>query len=422
MVVPAAAILLVLGAAACTTEHESEHARWSVSPATALLDVPVTATLNGLTSGQKITVTSTATDYDHVRWQASADFTASKAGAVSVAQPVTGGSYAGAMPMGLFTMMAPTTKTTNPIFYAPRGGYTVTLTAKRGRTTLATTTLTRQDGSRSGVTETVLTLARDGVVGRLYAPPAGSPRRAAVLAFGGSEGGESADFLASLLAAHGYPTLSLAYFKEPGLPSTLTNIPLEYFTRALTILRTQPGVDPGHVLVYGDSRGSEAALLLGADFPDLVDGVIAGVPSSVVNGNFPNTGEPAWTLRGEPVPSAPPSEFGKPAPADAPQAIIPVEDIRGPVLMICGTEDEEWPSCDYQDAIVARLRAHRFGYPVTAIRVPDAGHFVGGMAAYYSTTADALTYNGKNLGGTVQGLEEGLAQGHQALLALLATS
>jgi pimeloyl-ACP methyl ester carboxylesterase len=103
--------------------------------------------------------------------------------------------------------------------------------------------------------------------------------------FGGSEGGQSGPVIvgAALLAAHGYPALSLAYFHEPGLPDSLTNIPLEYFARALRLLRSQPGVDLDHVLVQEASRGGEAALLLGATFPDLVNGVVAGAPGSRVN-------------------------------------------------------------------------------------------------------------------------------------------
>jgi dienelactone hydrolase len=121
-----------------------------------------------------------------------------------------------------------------------------------------------------------------------------------VLVFGGSGGGRMTS-VAALLAARGYPSLALAYFKAPGLPQTLHNIPLEYFAKALRVLRAQPGVDPDHVLVVGESRGGEAALLLSAYFPRLVNGVIAGVPSSVVNSAAgPDTGRPAWTLGAAP--------------------------------------------------------------------------------------------------------------------------
>jgi hypothetical protein len=51
-----------------------------------------------------------------------------------------------------------------------------------------------------------------------------------VLVFGGSGGGLMTS--AALLAARGYPSLALAYFKAPGLPQTLHNIPLEYFAKA----------------------------------------------------------------------------------------------------------------------------------------------------------------------------------------------
>ena len=72
---------------------------------------------------------------------------------------------------------------------------------------------------------------------------------------------------AALLAAHGYPALTVAYFDWPGLPPALDGIPLEYFETAGKILASQPQVDPAHVLAMGYSRGSEAALLLADDFP-----------------------------------------------------------------------------------------------------------------------------------------------------------
>jgi hypothetical protein len=49
-----------------------------------------------------------------------------------------------------------------------------------------------------------------------------------VLEFGGSEGrlSGSGRLIGAALASAGYPTLDIAYFGEPGLPATLTDVPL----------------------------------------------------------------------------------------------------------------------------------------------------------------------------------------------------
>jgi len=105
------------------------------------------------------------------------------------------------------------------------------------------------------------------VYGTLSLPSAGSPKRPGVLEVGGSEGGESCDTVGSMLAVHGFPNLCLAYFGEPGLPSQLSRIPLEYFAKAVTVLSRQSTVEASEVAVMGASRGGEAALLVGSYFP-----------------------------------------------------------------------------------------------------------------------------------------------------------
>jgi acetyl esterase/lipase len=252
----------------------------SVSPQAALVDQPVTVSVRGLPAGARTTVTAKATDADGTTWSATAQFKASSAGEVSLSQPSLGGSYTGANPMGLFTLMAPPQGSAPAAFLHPEAGYDVTLQASVSGRVAATATVRRQGPVAVGVVEKELRPASGGIYANLYLPNDTAGRRPAVLVFGGSDGGLTTSFAAALLAAHGYPSLALAYFKAPGLPEDLDNIPLEYFTRALRVLRAQPGVDPRHVLVSGVSRGSEAALLLGAYFSQLVNGVIAGVPSS----------------------------------------------------------------------------------------------------------------------------------------------
>jgi dienelactone hydrolase len=420
---PVLVVLLVAaaGLAGCTRggDRDQIQASISVSPLVALEDQPVAVTVRGLPAGAPTTLTARARDTDGMTWSSSAQFQASSAGEVSLGQPSLGGSYTGVNPMGLFTLMAPPPGSAPGWFLYSEAGYDVILEAAVDGRVAAKASVHRQGPLAVGVVEQQLRPARGGIYGNLYLPKHTAGRRPATLVLSGSGGGLTTSMAAALLAAHGYPSLALAYFKAPGLPQRLHNIPLEYFTKALGLLRAQPGVDPDHVLVAGVSRGGEAALLLGAHFPRLVNGVIAGVPSSVVNpGERPDASKPAWTLGGRPLPAVSPSEFGRPDQTSNPRAVIPVERIRGPVLLACGEQDLRWPSCAYVDAITARLRAHRFAHPVTALRYPDAGHLIGGLTAWYgSLTDDALISDG----GTVAATQAAQADAHTKLLALLAS-
>jgi dienelactone hydrolase len=201
--------------------------------------------------------------------------------------------------------------------------------------------------------------------------------RPALLVLGGADGGfslggPSTTLLAALLAAHGYPALALAYFNAPGLPPTLTGIPLEYFATALRWLRRQPHVDPGRVLTLGISRGSEAALLAGVNYPSLVGGVIASVPDSLVVGGL------SWTLHGRPLPGG------------FPAGVIPVERIKSPIFLACGGADRINASCQQAQAIMGRLAAHHDAYRHVLYPYPAAGHGVGTLVPY-EPVADTTT-------------------------------
>src|SRR5688572_19603461 len=68
--------------------------------------------------------------------------------------------------------------------------------------------------------------------------------------------------------------------------------------------------------------------------------------------------------------------------AAAARAVIPVERIRGAVLLISSTDDGQWPSTPMAERIMARLRANRFAYPYTHIANEGADH---SMARPYIT-------------------------------------
>jgi dienelactone hydrolase len=395
-----------------------------VSPADALFDVAASTTISGLPAGARVTVTaSQRDDASGQMWTSSAVFMVGSSGVLPLSQPPVSGSYQGSDEMGLVETLAPPELPGGvPQFLetAGAGKFDIELGASIDGHVVATATMTRQ---RETVTPRTETPAATGVYGRLFLPAHETGRKPAVLVFGGSEGGLSGGVVehAAALAAQGYPALAIAYFDEPGLPSTLQDVPLEYFVKALNLLAKQPGVDANHLLVWGTSRGGEAALLLGAHFPNLVHGVIAAVPSAVVWGSYPETGSAAWTLDGKPVPYASSADWNNPDPADAQDAIIPVEQTRGPVFLVCGGEDQVWASCPYTDAITARLTQHRFGYPVTALRYPAAGHY-GGDLNPYLPFADAAgpTAAGAETGGSELADQQAEADSWPRLLSFLA--
>ena len=346
--------------------------RFLIGASVSLADSVVPVSVAGLPSGRQVTIQATTRSSTGVTFSSQVTFRVPASGVVDLEDmaPLSG-SYSGIAAMGLLWSMQPAD---HPLAYAdllPDGGQLVALSAIINGRTVATGQLTRLPAA-AGVTVRNFRPKADGVYAELFRPPPYAGRRPAVLIFGGSEGGMSGAFTAGLLASHGYPTLALAYFGEPGLPQRLARIPLEYFATALRLLASQPGVDPHRLVIQGVSRGSEAALLVGADFPQLVHAVVALVPSNVVLDAGSDSGhlkQPAWTLNGTGISYQ--TQFG---PAGG--ATIPVEKINGPIFMVCGGMDLIWPSCPMAQAIAARLQQTRRPPPIL-LAYPYAGHGVG---------------------------------------------
>lgn len=395
-----AAFVVLAGVAAvgCTGVAQSPaHIRVQVSPLVSLYDAPVDIRVTGLRPGDQVTVRLESSD---LKWTARATFEARRAVLDLNKAAPRAGSYRGVHGMGLFEALAPTRRKGT---FQPANPAIFTVTASVSGSRAATVRLTRELTGH-GVKCDRLSVTSHGFYGLYCAPAPHAGTRSPVLVFGGSEGGLATAPTAELLASRGFPALALAYFDEPGLPGALDRIPLEYFANAAHWLGAQPGVDAQHLTVWGDSRGSEAALLLGAYFPGLVHAVIAGSPSSVSNGavslthHVPAT-NPAWTLHGKRLPVA--SPFGDPFSRANPAAVIPVQKIRGPVLLLVGADDRLWPSPAYARAIMARLDRNGDPYLHQDLVFPGAGHIVGAAFPYGIAPVSVTTPIGTlQLGGT----------------------
>jgi uncharacterized protein len=233
----------------------------------------------------------------------------------------------------------------------------------------------------------------NGLVANLFVPADAKGRLPAIIILGGSEGGLGTATARDgrVIAQHGYATLQLAYFGAPGLPKDLGLIPLEYFKTAIDWLRAQAGVDPNRIGIVGGSIGSEVALSVASHYPE-IKVVVATMPSGVVwPGIVHSEGDPpsTFTLAGKPLPFLP---YGYPftsvynlyakgllALDQHRDAIIQVERINGPVMLVCGKSDSLWPSCPMSEQVDARLKSEHFTHSVQLLEYQDAGHAVFGQ-------------------------------------------
>jgi uncharacterized protein len=224
--------------------------------------------------------------------------------------------------------------------------------------------------------------------GEFY-PPLGPAKKLGVLVLGGSDGGIPSN-RAGFFAENGFPTLALGYFKTRRTPEYLDNIPLEYFNQPIEWLIKNEYVQGGKIVVIGQSKGAELALLLASRKPE-ISGVVAFVPSAVVFQGMPKVFWPprsSWTSMGKPVPFVPFNLANLPDKDNilaiyrnslkrqeaVKKALIPVNKINGPVLLFSAADDGIWPSVEMSNMIIQTLKDQKFGYPYEHITYENAGH------------------------------------------------
>lgn len=358
--------------------------------------------LRGVRAGAKVTLRASARDDAGRTWESCGVYVASGDGLIdSGVHESVGGSYRGVDAAGLFWSMNPAGAA-----QAERATFSknsvepdrVTITAEADGGRIAAAMLERRWMAPGTETSE---LQAGGSVGWLFIPPGGR-RRPVIIVLGGSGGGYDLD-KAALLSRHGFATLALAYFGVPPLPKWLHGVPLEYFAGAMEWLGTQQEVDASRIGLLGVSRGAELALLLSSRFLQ-VRAVVAYAPSAVAwssGGRDKSTSQdiPCWTSHGEAIPFAPLPLRGFIARSAIPvgllrrpvrfrklfqralqnqemvaKAAIPVEQTRGPILLISGGDDQVWPAARMSEMIVDRLRSRGFAHAVEHKNYPMAGH------------------------------------------------
>lgn len=229
----------------------------------------------------------------------------------------------------------------------------------------------------------------DGFFGELFVPAEDRYPGKALICFSGSDGGiELSRMLAEVFQSHGLTTLALAYALEEGLPDQFSQIPIDFLEAAAKRLH-----DMGYekVGLWGISKGAELALAAGSLLPELVNAVIAVAPMNTVCQGFvkdkgisflPGS---SWSFHGKEVPYTPYeikkfplgqilrksiqlrdiSMYDLYLPLvqhPNPDAVIQVEKITGPILLISSKMDNMWPSELAAKQIMQRLQDCGFPY------------------------------------------------------------
>ena len=181
---------------------------------------------------------------------------------------------------------------------------------------------------------------------------------------------------------NGIPALALALFKTKQTPKELSQVPVEFVEKAIGWLKKQGYQQVG---IDGTSKGSEMALVAASLFSAL-SCVIVRVPSHFVSEGLTGSGKnkapsgtSCWSYRGRELPYAPYRSrtfnilqmfmrekemhiitFNRDKDI-TPEILIPIENIKAPVLMLSSTHDEVWPS--YESAVYMEKKLNEIGFP-----------------------------------------------------------
>lgn len=199
-----------------------------------------------------------------------------------------------------------------------------------------------------------------------------------IVGLGGSEGGNAwaSDYweeTRTQFIEKGYAFLAIGYFGAKGTPSILDKIALEDVYHAIIAATNHSKIKKTKIAIIGGSRGADLALLLGSYY-DEISCVVGLVPShAVFPGHTDHFTTSCWTFQGEELPFVPVNEEAVPflmkgnlrgtfeamlkdSIAEE-KALIKVENIGGPILLISATEDEICPSTPMAEKMMARLRS-----------------------------------------------------------------
>ncbi len=204
-----------------------------------------------------------------------------------------------------------------------------------------------------------------------------------IVGFGGSEGGntwtknywkKSRD----QFIEKGYAFLAVGYFGCKNTPNILDKIALDDVYNVIIEATKNKKINKNKIATIGGSRGADLALLLGSYYKDIT--CVVGMSSShaVFPGHTQHFNSSCWTFNQKELPFIPVNEEAVPFlikrdlrgtfvamlkdTIAEQKALIQVEKINGPVLLLSGTKDEIIPAVEMGNKMLDRLKENNFKF------------------------------------------------------------
>ncbi|XP_036117135.1 bile acid-CoA:amino acid N-acyltransferase isoform X2 [Molossus molossus] len=360
----------------------------TATPASALSDEPVHIRATGLPPLQLVTLTASLEDEKgNLHWS-KAFYRANEAGELDLKQaPSCGGDYTGVHPMGLFWSLKPERPfgrllkrdVMNSPFLVTLDLYDLVYFDGVPTVPPRASQVVQRWFRRPGTQRVQI---REGRVrGALFLPPGEGPFPGVMDLFGGVGG--LVEFRASLLSAHGFAVLALAYFAYEDLPHPLQEVDLEYFEEAANLLLAHPKIQGPGIGVLSVSKGAEIGLAMACFLKQVTAIVCINGTNAVFD--FP--------IKYRDLVMSPIQSFlehtqihvsgaiclfhcrGDPREKRNQQSVFPVEKAQGQILFIIGENDQVFNGMEYAKQALERLKSHGRSNGRMLV-YPGAGHLL----------------------------------------------
>ena len=236
---------------------------------------------------------------------------------------------------------------------------------------------------------------RNGFEGILYNTENDDDR--VLIIIQGLKGLELPEKYAALFAEKGYSSLAMSYYGGEGQKKDMRAIPLEQFQRACVELKK---LGYKRIGIYGNSKGAGMALLAASVVPDISLVIAASSFGHIMQGTGKECDDPCKAMVSFNGQDFPYVEKGKPFSDFIKRCIrerkirllyffdewdrkgteeneIPVERIKGDILLLTSTHDESVPAKRDAELLIKRLVRKDFKYGYKHINSETGSHNLG---------------------------------------------